>query len=285
MSDLSVSLELDRSILQGEVPSRGSILSPGRRFPLAIILSFVAHSALLALLNLCLHISRPAPLAANAVEVTLVELPMEGLSGGGGGSAGSISLGKAAATPVRAHPAAPRPKIARENRPAPKPVAEAVIPSPDTAGKTSAKSETRGSATTRDSVASPSSTHETVFTSGGGGTGAGVGVGTGAGVGSGSGAGSGGGFGMGGSGPRTIYAPAPYIPDDLRDDVMKVTASARFKVSRDGRVSVALLNPTDYSELNDIIIETLEKWRFVPARQNGVAVDSVADVRLLITVK
>jgi protein TonB len=82
-----------------------------------------------------------------------------------------------------------------------------------------------------------------------------------------------------------VYAPAPSIPDDMRDEVMQAIAIARFEVSRDGTAKVSLLSATNYSELDDIILDTLRQWRFKPAMKNGVAIDSVADVRLLITVK
>jgi len=71
----------------------------------------------------------------------------------------------------------------------------------------------------------------------------------------------------------------------MRDELMHATAVARFKVSHNGTATVALLSATDSSELNDIILDTLKKWRFLPATKNGVAVDSEADVRLLISVR
>lgn len=117
------------------------------------------------------------------------------------------------------------------------------------------------------------------------GSASGVGGGSGAGIGMGSGTGTGGGFGNGRKGPSAIYAPLPSIPEDLRDEVMQANAVARFKVSRDGKVAVALLQHTDFSELDDIILDTLRRWRFLPAMNHGLAVDSEADVRLRITVK
>jgi protein TonB len=121
--------------------------------------------------------------------------------------------------------------------------------------------------------------------SGEGGVGNGTGTGTGNGVGPGSGTGAGGGFGSGGSGPEPIYAPAPTIPDDMRDEVLEAVAVARFQVSSNGNFVVSLTKPTDFSRLNDIILETLRTWRFHPASRNGVAIDSDAQIRLLITVQ
>jgi periplasmic protein TonB len=118
-----------------------------------------------------------------------------------------------------------------------------------------------------------------------GGVGSGTGTGAGVGTGAGSSAGAGGGFGSGGSGPEPTYAPAPTIPDDMRDEVMEAVAVARFRVSSTGEVVVSLTKPTDYSRLNDVILQTLRTWRFHPASRNGVAIDSDAQIRLLITVQ
>jgi periplasmic protein TonB len=116
-------------------------------------------------------------------------------------------------------------------------------------------------------------------------SGSGAGTGSGTGSGEGSGTGTGGGFGSGGNGPQVIYAPVPTIPDDMRDEVVEAVAVARFRVFHDGKVTVSLSEPTEFSQLNEIILETLQQWRFHPARRNGVAIDSDAEVHLRITVQ
>jgi protein TonB len=71
----------------------------------------------------------------------------------------------------------------------------------------------------------------------------------------------------------------------MRDEVLEAVAVAHFRVLHDGRAIVSLAKPTDFSRLNDIILDTLREWRFHPAMNKGVAVDSEAEVRLLITVQ
>jgi hypothetical protein len=78
------------------------------------------------------------------------------------------------------------------------------------------------------------------------GAGIGSGPGLGSGTGSGSGSGAGDGFGSGGNGPQAIYAPAPTIPDDMRDQVLEAVAVVRFQVSSNGNVVVSLTQPTDF---------------------------------------
>jgi protein TonB len=71
----------------------------------------------------------------------------------------------------------------------------------------------------------------------------------------------------------------------MRDEVMQAVAVAHFRVAHDGHATVSLVKPTDFSRLNEVILDTLREWRFRPATNQGVAVDSEAEVRLLITVR
>jgi TonB family protein len=91
--------------------------------------------------------------------------------------------------------------------------------------------------------------------------------------------------GGGGTGPRPIYAPVPSIPDDLRDEVMEATAVVRFHVAPNGTATVALLTPTGFTVLDQLILDTLSNWRFHPATRGGAPVRSDAEVRLKITVQ
>jgi protein TonB len=86
-------------------------------------------------------------------------------------------------------------------------------------------------------------------------------------------------------GAHAILAPTPVIPDDLRESVMDTEAIAHFKVSYDGQVTVTLSKPTENPRLNQILLETLGQWRFMPAHKDGVAIDSEFDVRIPVTVE
>jgi len=117
------------------------------------------------------------------------------------------------------------------------------------------------------------------------GSGSGTRAGSGNGAGTGSGDGTGGSVGSSGSGPVVVYAPVPTIPDDMRDEVVQAVAVARFRVFHDGKVLVSLTEPTEFSRLNEVILATLRQWRFHPALRNGAAIDSDAEVHLRITVQ
>jgi protein TonB len=104
-------------------------------------------------------------------------------------------------------------------------------------------------------------------------------------AGSGAGAGSGSGIGSGNGGARAIYAPAPVLPDDLRENPINTVAIAHFIVEADGTVTVTLAKPTENPELNAILLDTLKRWRFFPATNHGAPVASQFDLRIPITVQ
>ncbi len=106
-------------------------------------------------------------------------------------------------------------------------------------------------------------------------------------AGSGTAQGSAGGVGTGNdsSGARAIYAPAPEIPDELRENAMVAVAIAHFEVGYDGHLQVTLTQPTMNPQLNALLLETLKQWRFAPATRNGVAIASEFDIRIPVTVE
>ena len=79
---------------------------------------------------------------------------------------------------------------------------------------------------------------------------------------------------------RAIAQPLPELPDDLRDQAYQTVATARFAIHVDGSVDVELIKPTANPRLNQILLETLRKWRFFPAMQAGHPVESRQDIRV-----
>jgi protein TonB len=86
-------------------------------------------------------------------------------------------------------------------------------------------------------------------------------------------------------GAHAVYAPAPEIPDDLREEPLTAEAVAHFTVSRDGAVAVALTTSTANSRLNEVILKTLKSWRFEPAVKDGAAIDTEFDIRIPISIQ
>jgi len=96
---------------------------------------------------------------------------------------------------------------------------------------------------------------------------------------------AGSGIGSDSVGARAIYAPVPRIPDDLREEALGTLAVAHFNVSYEGKVEVSLVTPTPNPRINQILLDTLQQWRFFPAMKNGIAIDAQFDVRIPISVQ
>jgi len=261
---------------------------PWQRFPLIVTVAILFWCVALAGLGFFLQLEARKLPHPEALEAQIIEVPGSGFAGGGGGSP-AASKHRPTSTksnqPLAVKPMRQRPRVARTR----------AIPPPreDLFAAPQAKSaDTHILPVPVVTGGHPNSQPSSAIASAGGngaggegGVGNRIGPGLGKGAGSGPGTGSGGGFGSGVSGPTAIYAPVPTIPDDMRDEVLEAVAVAHFRVLHDGRVIVSLAKPTDYSRLNDLILDTLSEWRFHPAMNRGVAVDSEAEVRLLITVQ
>ncbi|NPT54122.1 TonB family protein [Paraburkholderia sp. 5N] len=79
---------------------------------------------------------------------------------------------------------------------------------------------------------------------------------------------------------HSISQPLPELPDDLREQAYQTVATARFAIHVDGSADVELIKPTPNPRLNQILLETLRKWRFFPAMQAGHPIESRQDIRV-----
>jgi periplasmic protein TonB len=87
------------------------------------------------------------------------------------------------------------------------------------------------------------------------------------------------------TGARAIFKPMPEVPEALRRRNLELVAMARFQVAANGSAKVELIEPTSDPELNRSLLETLQKWRFFPAMEQGKAVASVIDIRIPVSVR
>jgi protein TonB len=202
------------------------------------------HGAALVLLA-ALAGPRLPPLAT-VIPVSLVSLPS-----GGGGPAGP-DVGPPPGLLEAPLPVAPAPpaKVAK----APKPVARVTRPAPKAAAADPAAGGTDSAAPV--AVASGGAP-------GGGGSGGGGGD-------------SGGGDGSGGA--RVAYGqnPLPPYPLVARRMGMEGVVLLDVLVAPDGHAAeVRLVRSSGHSQLDDSAVRTVrERWRFIPARRDGAAVES-----------
>lgn len=87
------------------------------------------------------------------------------------------------------------------------------------------------------------------------------------------------------SGAQAIVRPMPQIPDELRQDALSASATARFHVATDGTATVELVKPTPNPRLNRLLLNTLKNWRFFPAMKDNKPVVSTEDIIIKIEVK
>ncbi len=279
------------SEMTGPGTARPPVLDqPWRRLPLVMAVSLAFWCVFLIAIGFILELT-PSSSNLETLDARIIELPVNGLTGGGGGSPGAGSAAPEPKTAPALSRAKTKPRMAHATR---QHQVSSVIDDPLHSHEL-ARREPIAPVMNADNLKVSSKTESASYStsvrpSGAiaaseGSTGNGSGTGSGNGFGAGSGAGAGGGFGSGGNGPEAIYAPVPSIPDDMRNEVLEAEAVVRFRVSHDGGTTVSLIKPTDFSRLNDIILETLRQWRFRPASRHGVAIDSDAQIRLLITVQ
>lgn len=87
------------------------------------------------------------------------------------------------------------------------------------------------------------------------------------------------------SGAQAIVRPMPQIPDELRQEALSASATARFHVATDGTATVELIKPTLNPRLNRLLLNTLKNWRFFPAMKDNKPVISTEDIVIQIDVK
>jgi TonB family protein len=81
-------------------------------------------------------------------------------------------------------------------------------------------------------------------------------------------------------GPVSLYAPQPIIPAYLRDQNLRTSVVIEFLITAQGQVTCRLLESSGSDELDTLSLGTAEKWRFKPAAQDNVPVDSKTRLRI-----
>ncbi|WP_424672255.1 energy transducer TonB [Candidatus Binatus sp.] len=209
---------------------------------------------------------------------------VEGTDGGAG--RGGAPAGAGGASSIPAPPPSARPRAARKPRPRveePDSEVASLAPVRSVAPARSADSEHDEHSRSRDD--SPGSVSGSFSAAVGA-------VGTAAGPGGGAGAGGGNGGGGGGD-PNSIahadYArnPPPAYPVIARRRAEQGTVTVSVLVGADGSVERAeVADSSGFDALDDAALETVRsRWRFVPARHGGIAVESwvLVPIRFALT--
>jgi TonB family protein len=77
-----------------------------------------------------------------------------------------------------------------------------------------------------------------------------------------------------------VFSPEPEISPELKEQCFKSCCIAKFLIKADGNTSVQLLTSSGSQEVDDIAVETLRRWKFHPAKLDGVPVDSTRKIKV-----
>ena len=77
-----------------------------------------------------------------------------------------------------------------------------------------------------------------------------------------------------------IFTPEPEISPELKEQCFKSCCIAKFLIMSDGQTSVKLLSSSGSSDVDEIALETLRRWKFKPAQLDGKPVESSRKIRV-----
>jgi protein TonB len=80
--------------------------------------------------------------------------------------------------------------------------------------------------------------------------------------------------------PQAIFAPEPVIPEHLQEQCFKSCCIAKFLVASTGKTTVQLVSTSGSSEVDEITLETLRRWKFKPATLDGAAIEGSKKVQV-----
>jgi protein TonB len=81
-------------------------------------------------------------------------------------------------------------------------------------------------------------------------------------------------------GPVVESAPAPRLPEYLKEQNLKTSLLIEFVISATGEAHANLLGTSGNEELDALAIKTAQSWRFRPAKKDGKAIDSKVRLRI-----
>lgn len=266
------------------------------RWMTAFGVSLTCHMALIILIGIIAAVFPHEQVDRRPIEVDLVSL--SGGGGGGGGSADGVGEGvpqinSPAAVPTET-PSIPD-EVNQESTNDvhqitdhidEKQTESAVSPSD---GSTDSKSDASGGNRGYGSGTGFGGGHGSgVGTGTGSGTGPGTGFGSGGGNGSGTGTGTGEGSGDGGvtMGPQILSAPAPAYPESARAANAEGTTVVGLIIGVSGNVSSAWIESSSGNGMLDqAAVNAVYGWHFVPAKQNGIAIEAQSRVPVSFTLR
>lgn len=79
--------------------------------------------------------------------------------------------------------------------------------------------------------------------------------------------------------------PQPKIPSQLKEQCFKTSCTARFVIEPDGGFCVKLVSSSGSQEVDDLVLSTLNHWKFRPAQLDGKCVRSSRKIRIVFEIE
>lgn len=79
---------------------------------------------------------------------------------------------------------------------------------------------------------------------------------------------------------KLLENPLPKIPPHLHEECFKSCCIARFKIDEKGQYQVRLISSSGNTEIDEITLSTLRRWKFKPAMLDGKPVPTTRRIRV-----
>ncbi len=79
---------------------------------------------------------------------------------------------------------------------------------------------------------------------------------------------------------KLLENPLPKIPPHLHEECFKSCCIARFKIDEKGQYQVRLISSSGNTEIDEITLSTLRRWKFKPAMLDGKPVATTRRIRV-----
>lgn len=81
------------------------------------------------------------------------------------------------------------------------------------------------------------------------------------------------------------FSPEPEIPSSMQEESFQRACLARFHIDQTGKPEVKLLSTSGSDEVDEIVLETLKRWRFSPATLDGKPVESTRRIKVELEIE
>jgi len=79
---------------------------------------------------------------------------------------------------------------------------------------------------------------------------------------------------------QAVFSPEPEIPAHLQEECFCSYCIAKFSIKPNGASSVQLLTSSGSTEVDELALETLRRWKFKPATMDGAPIEGTKKIKV-----